>query len=451
MTPNRIVIVGGGVAAVQCAFELRRQGYDGHLQLLSAESSPPYDRTLASKGLISGQPVLPEQLFLKAPDAYRDADIELRLAARVSSLDAAAHRIALADGTRVGYDRLVLAVGGEPVRPSRLVCDGVVALRSIDDAKGLSSMLADAERVVIVGGGFIGTEVASSAVARGLDVTVVEADRPFAGLLGERVAERICAMHQDHGVSLITASPVDSVERDGSGFRVRLCDGRRLAADVAVVAVGMRPATAWLADSALRAPTGVPCNADGRTALPDVFAAGDCALARDDTVGGYVTAEHWDVASRHGTRVACTILELPAPAPRAPYFWSDQLGHKLQLVGRTGPADTVEIEESTPSPCFLARYLREDRLVGLFGVGAPAAIGQARRELERSPQAVPQDGARAVPPSRHLPGLSPGASVYHSFSYPKIVEVSRHGAVASSPLSLSRLPNHPSTASVGGL
>ena len=383
MTPSRVVIVGGGTAAVRCAFELRRQGYDGHLRLLSAESTPPYDRTLVSKALISGRPVLPELLFLQAAHAYRDADVDLQLEARVSSLDATANRLELADGTRVGYDRLVLAVGGEAVRPSRLFCDGVMALRSIDDAGRLSSMLAGAKRVVIVGGGFIGTEVASTAVARGLDATIVEADRLFETLLGPSVADRICDLHQQRGVSLITGTPVDRVNRDGGDFEVKLTDGRHLAADVVVVAVGMRPATGWLASTALRAPNGIPCDADGRTAVPDIFAAGDCALARDDIVGGYVTAEHWDVAGRHGTRVARAILGLPAPAPRAPYFWSDQLGLKLQLVGRTGLADAVEIEESAPG--FVARYLRRGRLVGLFAVGAAAAIAQARRELERPP------------------------------------------------------------------
>ena len=401
MTANRIVVVGGGVAAVRCAFELRRQGYAGRLTVLSAESTAPYDRTLASKALISGQPVVPEQLFLQPPEAYGDADVDLQLEARVISLDVAAHRVELADGRRVAYDRLVLALGGEAVRPPTLCCDGVLTLRSIDDADRLSSRLADAERVVIVGGGFIGTEVASTAVARGLEATIVEADRPFAAPLGPAVAERVCEMHRRHGVSLVTGRPVDSVRRDGSCFQVELSDGRRLAADLVVVAVGMRPATGWLADTVLQAPHGVPCDADGRTAVPDIFAAGDCALARDDTVDGYLTAEHWDVAGRHGTRVARAILGLPAPAPRAPYFWSDQLGLKLQLVGRPEHADAVEIEESTPSPCFVARYLRRGRLVGLLAVGAPAEIARARRELERSPQAE------------------------RAFSYPKVMEILR--------------------------
>jgi NADPH-dependent 2,4-dienoyl-CoA reductase/sulfur reductase-like enzyme len=452
---NRIVIVGGGVAAVRCAFELRRQGYDGHLHLLSAESTPPYDRTLASKALISGQPVLPEQLFLQKPGAYRDADVDLHLQARVSSLDVSEDRLQLADGSRVNYDRLVLAVGGEAVRPARLFAPGVVALRSIDDANKLSSMLGRAERVVIVGGGFIGTEVASTVVARGLAATIVEADRPFAALLGTAVADRICAMHKDHGVSLITGSPVDSVRRDGAGFRVDMGDGRRLAADVVVVAVGMRPATGWLTTCALRAPNGVPCDIDGRTVVPNIFAAGDCALAWDEAVGGYVTAEHWDVASRHGIRVARAILGLPAPAPRAPYFWSDQLGFKLQLVGRTSPADAVEFEESAQSPCFTARYLRAGRLIGQFAVGAPLSIAQARRELESPHEFAPQDRvlpdrSRPLPRSPSAPGLSPRASVYHSFSYPKTVEVARHGTLGPRLADGSRCPIH-TTPSLGEL
>lgn len=361
-------------------------------------------------------------------------------------------RLKLAEGTHVRYDRLVLAVGGEAVRPPRLVRDRVVALRTIEDANRLSAMLADAERVVIVGGGFIGTEVASMAVARGLGVTVVEVDRLFARLLGDRVAERICAMHRHHGVTLITGIPLDSVKRDGSAFRVDTCDGRRLAADVVVVAVGMRPATAWLADSALRAPCGIRCDADGRTMVPDVFAAGDCALALDTAGDGYATAEHWDVASRHGVRVARAILGLPAPAPRAPYFWSDQHGLKLQLVGRTHPADTVEIEESTPWPCFLARYLRKGRLLSLFVVGAGAAIGQARlragaldSRCSAGPHACTSVALRYVgrfSPRKHLPlvlipqdrrGLEAWSGGHQAASAP--TRADSHGPVYRSALS----------------
>jgi 3-phenylpropionate/trans-cinnamate dioxygenase ferredoxin reductase component len=379
---EHVVIVGGGVAAMRCAFELREQGFDGRLSMLCAETTPPYDRTLVSKALIAGDPVEDERLLLQSRDAYDDAVVELRLGVRATGLEAADRRLLLADGTRMPYDRLVLAVGGEPARPPQLMADGVVTLRELDDAQRLEPVLGTAERIAIIGGGFIGTEVASMVVARGLEATVVDAALPFAPLLGERVAERICAMHRARGVTFITGTPVERVRSAGPAFRVDLADGRHVPADVVVVAVGMRPATGWLERSDLRATRGVPVDPGGRTRAEGVFAAGDCALVLDPVTGRHVSGEHWDAAARHGVLVARSVLGLPLPGRRVPYFWSDQLGMKLQMIGRVHGAQTVEIEEAEPSPAFIARYRRRGRLVGVFAAGVPRAIGRARRELE---------------------------------------------------------------------
>jgi NADPH-dependent 2,4-dienoyl-CoA reductase/sulfur reductase-like enzyme len=213
---------------MRCALELRERGFDGHLCMLSAESTPRYDRTLVSKALISGDPVDAERVLLQSLEAYDDAAIELRLGVRATALEAADGRLLLADGSRVAYDRLVLAVGGEPARPPQLMADGVVTLRELADALRLEPVLGAVGRVVVIGGGFIGTEVASMAVARGLDATIVEAALPFAPALGERVAERICAMHRARGVTLLTGTPVDRVRRAGPAFRVDLADGRHV-------------------------------------------------------------------------------------------------------------------------------------------------------------------------------------------------------------------------------
>jgi NADPH-dependent 2,4-dienoyl-CoA reductase/sulfur reductase-like enzyme len=414
--PGQVVIVGGGVAAMRCAFELRERGFDGQLSMLSAESTPPYDRTLVSKALISGDPVDAERLLLQSLDAYNDAGIELRLGVRATALEAADRRLVLADGSRVAYDRLVLAVGGEPARPAPLMADGVVTLRDLGDARRLEPALDAAERVAIIGGGFIGTEVASVVVARGLDATIVDAALPFAPLLGERVAERICAMHRARGVTLLTGTPVDRVRRTGAAFRVDLADGRHVPADAVVVAVGMRPATRWLERSALRASRGVPVDLGGRTRAAGVFATGDCALVLDPVTGRYASGEHWDAAGRHGVLVARSVLGLRAPEPRAPYFWSDQLGMKLQMIGRAHAAHSVEIEEAQPSPCFIAHYRRRGGLVGVFAAGVPRAIGRARRELQGAPES---DGANG------LPRLRDRVHRRHELAYPNVVELAR--------------------------
>ena len=411
--PDRVVIVGGGVAGMRCALELREQGFDGHLCMLSAESTPPYDRTLVSKALISGDPVDAERLLLQSLEAYDDAAIELRLGVQATALEAADRRLVLADGSRVAYDRLVLAVGGEPARPPRLMADGVVTLRELGDAQRLAPVLRTVRRVVIIGGGFIGTEVASVAVARGLDTTIVDAALPFAPLLGERVARRICAMHRARGVTLLTGTPVDRVRRASPAFRVDLADGRHVAADAVVVAVGMQPATRWLERSALRAARGVAVDPGGRTSVAGVFAAGDCALVLDPVTGRYASGEHWDAAGRHGVLIARSVLGLQAPEPRARYFWSDQLGMKLQMIGRAHGADSVEIEEAAPSPGFIAHYRRRGRLVGVFAAGVPRAIGRARRELQRAPES---DGNGLARPPARVHGR-------HEFAYPNVVEL----------------------------
>jgi 3-phenylpropionate/trans-cinnamate dioxygenase ferredoxin reductase component len=411
---DHVVIVGGGVAAMRCALELRERGFEGRLSMLSAESTPPYDRTLVSKALISGDPVDAERLLLQSPEAYDRAAVELRLGVRATALEVADRRLVLEDGTRVAYDRLVLAVGGEPVRPPALMTDGVVTLRDLGDAQGLEPVLAGVERIVIIGGGFIGTEVASMAVARRLDGTIVDAALPFAPLLGERVARRICAMHRAREVNLLAGTPVDRVRRASPAFRVDLADGRHVAADVVVVAVGMRPATRWLDRSSLRATRGIPVDARGRTEVAGVYAAGDCALVLDPATGRHVSGEHWDAASRHGALVARSILGLDAPEPRAPYFWSDQLGTKLQMIGRAHGADSVEIEDAAPSPSFVARYRRRGRLVGVFAAGVPRAIGRARRELE-----APASSANGLtqPPGR--------VRSRREFACPDVVEQAR--------------------------
>jgi len=405
---ERVLIIGGGVAAMRCALELRTQGYDGSIRMVSAETALPYDRTLVSKDLLSGDRVEETRLLLQSADAYADAGIDLRLGAAATSLDVRARRVGLADGTQLGYDRLVLAVGGEPVRPPRLTVPGVLTLRELGDARRLAKLLAAGGRIVIVGGGFIGTEVASMAAARGLHATVVEAGLPFAPLLGSEVARRICAMHRAHGVELLEEAPVDRVRRDGDALLVELVDGRRLPADLVLTAVGMRPATRWLAASALGDANGIVTDADGRTTIPGVFAAGDCALTPDPDTRLHATTEHWDAAGRQGALVARTILGRPAPKPRAPYFWSDQLGTKLQMVGRTRGADSVEIEDVAPAPGFVARYRRDGRLVGLFAVGAPRAVGQARREID----AAPREPAAVGEPPRQ-------------FAYPAVRELAR--------------------------
>jgi NADPH-dependent 2,4-dienoyl-CoA reductase/sulfur reductase-like enzyme len=385
---RRVAVVGGGVAAMRCALELRAQGFDGTVTLVAREDTPPYDRTLVSKELLGPDAVPDDVLLLNPHAAYADVDIDLRLGTAATSVDLAGSRVELDAGAPVRFDALVLATGGAAVRPPALMADGVVVLRDRADAARLRDRLDGAQCVAIVGGGFIGTEVASAVSDRGREALLVMPEvAPLAEALGPAVGARVAALHRERGVQLVTGSPVAAVRRAGAGHRIELSDGRRLAADLVVVAVGMRPDAAWLAGSPL-GDAGVAIDRRCRTAVPSVFAAGDCALAYDPVLGNHA-AGHWDVAARQGMLAARTMLGRPEERPRASYVWSDQLGVKLQLIGRSAPADAVEIEDLDAPGTFVARYRRAGRLIGAFAVGAPRAIAAARRELERPREAAP--------------------------------------------------------------
>ena len=219
---QQIVIVGGGVAAQRCAFALRKRGFEGELTMVSAEEEPPYDRTLLSKDMLRGAPGEPCRA-LQPAEAYADRDIDLRLGVAAAGLDVEAQRVALSDGAELAYDQLVICSGGRPVLPAALTCPGVLLLRETADLEALHAQLADVTRLAIVGGGFIGGEVASSAVARGLEVTLIEAaPQPLAPVLGEEVGARVADLHRAHGVDVVAGAAVEGIaERDG-GFELDL-------------------------------------------------------------------------------------------------------------------------------------------------------------------------------------------------------------------------------------
>jgi 3-phenylpropionate/trans-cinnamate dioxygenase ferredoxin reductase subunit len=380
MSPGRVVIVGGGPAAQRCAFKLRRDGYDGRLAVISDDVLPPYDRTMVSKSMLL-EPCEPR--LLEAEHEYAAAEIDLRLGVRAAGLDAARRRVILETGPEEPYDALVLATGGRALLPPALAVPGVLTLRSAADGRRLAGELLPGQRLAIVGGGFIGGEVASAACARGLEVTLIEAlDAPLAGVLGREAGERVALLHESHGVTVLANELVESARAAGRGIELRLAGGRRVTADLVLAGVGMRPAVDWLA--------GAPCVQGGvvvtdevcRTSLPNVVAAGDCAAWVHRGYGELLHIQHWDTAARHGAAAALTVLDRAEAFMPLPYFWSDQHGVKFQLVGRADGHDRVELEDLDPPRAFVARYYRDDELRGVLAAGHPRAIGAARRELD---------------------------------------------------------------------
>ena len=278
----------------------------------------PYDRTLLSKDQLAGEDAGACVALSERP-AYADAGIDVRLGVRAVRLPAGESRVELSDGDELAFDRLVVCTGGRPVMPEALVAPGVLALREAADLPRVHDALARVRHLVIIGGGFIGGEVASAAVKRYAPVTLVEAaSAPLAPVLGDDVAGRLAGMHRAAGVELVCGTPVRGVRRERDGLGVVLSDGRTLWADAVLVGVGMTPNVEWLEGSGVELDDGVVTDSACRTARPDVLAAGDCARWEHPGYGARLRVEHWDVAMRHGEAVAAAALGSEEPFAPAP-------------------------------------------------------------------------------------------------------------------------------------
>lgn len=380
-----ITVIGASLAGLYAAMELRSQGYDGHLVIVGEEEHRPYDRPPLSKEFLRGA-VTAQRLTLAEADEMAELDADWLLGTRAEGLDPPEGAVVLEGGRRIRTDGVVLATGaaprtlpGEPLR-------GVHTLRTLDEATALREELSRGQvRVVVIGAGFIGAEVASSCATLGHSVTVVEAARdPLLPQLGPEMA-RFCAdLHTDHGVTLHTGVGVRALRGDLSGrvAWVELADGRLLPADVVVTGIGVRPATGWLEGSGVPLDDGVVCDAGGVVApLPGVVAVGDVARCAGHR------AEHWTSAMEQPAVAVRNLLAGSTVATHTalPYFWSDQYGIRLQLAGERDPADTLRLVEGAPEDrSFLAVYEREGVPTAVLAANRPRPFTRLRRELARS-------------------------------------------------------------------
>ena len=375
-----VVIVGGGLAAVRTAEQLRKAGFEGPVTLVSDEGRLPYDRPPLSKEVLyAGKGA--EDLVLKPAEFYPDSDISVRLGAAAQVLDTAARTVALSDGTVLGYDELVIATGLVPKRiPSFPDLPGIRVLRSVDEALALREHAASARRAVIVGAGFIGCEVAASLRRLGVEVTLVEPQpTPLATVLGEQIGQLVARLHRAEGVDVRCGVGVTEVRGDGP-FSVLLSDGQVVDADLVVVGIGSRPATDWLAGSGISVDNGVLCDEAGRTSAPHVWALGDVASWRD-AEGHQRRVEHWSNVAEQARVLVPAMLGLQPPAlVVVPYFWSDQYDVKIQCLGEPKASDTVHIVEDDGRK-FLAFYERDGVLVGVVGGGMPGKVMKARGKI----------------------------------------------------------------------
>ncbi|MGW7205512.1 NAD(P)/FAD-dependent oxidoreductase [Streptomyces sp. NPDC054837] len=379
-----VAVVGASLAGLSAARSLRKQGYDGRLVVIGDELHRPYDRPPLSKEFLAG--TLGEtELSLEACD--EDLRAEWLLGARAVGLDRTDRAVRLADGREVRADGIVIATGAAArTLPGSEGLAGVHTLRTLDDARALRDELARGGRLVVIGGGFIGAEVASTAYALGLDVTVVEvAPTPLAAPLGETMGAVVSALHTDHGVRLLCGVGVKGLSGESRVDAVLLEDGRSVPADIVVVGVGARPCVEWLAGSGVELDNGVKCGADGRTTLAGVVAVGDCANWYDPRAGFHRRVEHWTGARERPDAAIATLLAggaLEPGVPRPPYFWSDQYGVKIQFVGHAAGADSVTVEAGTADDRdVLAVYRRAGDPVAVLGMNQPRLFTRWRKQL----------------------------------------------------------------------
>jgi NADPH-dependent 2,4-dienoyl-CoA reductase/sulfur reductase-like enzyme len=379
-----ILIVGASVAGIRTAQTLRKGGYDQGITVVGEELHAPYDRPPLSKEMLGrdhGGALVP-LLTTTELDTLR---IDLQLGVRATSLDPRARAVRTEDGRILSYEGLVIATGLVPRTLPDGNLRGVYTVRTAADAFALRTALAKVPRVVVVGAGFIGAELAAAAREYGCAVTIVETQPvPMAHLLGEAVGQQFADLHRGHGVALHAGVGVDHLESDaGAVTGVMLTDGRVLPADLVIVGIGARPATQWLESSGLPIDNGVCCDERLRvTGFPQIHAAGDVARWTHPLYGEPVRIEHWTNANEHAAIVAADILGLAQPRVQVPYVWSDQYGHRVQIAGRPATGHLARQQGTVLRGQLIALYADDEaRLVGAVVVDDPRTFMKMRKAV----------------------------------------------------------------------
>lgn len=375
------VIVGASLAGGRAAETLRAEGFDGRIVLVGAEPERPYERPPLSKEFLRGE--LPEEkLYLRPAAYYAEQRIELCLGVRALRLRPHEPVIELSDGAALRYDRLLIATGATPrrLRVPGSELPGIYYLRTLGDAATLGVILRQRPRLVVVGAGFIGAEVAASARVLGCDVAVLEMlPVPLGKVLGEEVGRVYAALHAAHGVDLRTGEEVAAFRGAGRVEEVVTASGAVLPCDLVVVGVGVVPDVGWLDDAGVAIENGVVVDELCATSRPDVYAAGDVANWPHPLFGERLRVEHYDNAQEQGAAAARSMLGRGTPYGPVPFFWSDQYDATLQYVGHAGPGDAVVFRGDPRSEAWVAYYLREGRLRAALGLNRARDIALARR------------------------------------------------------------------------
>jgi 3-phenylpropionate/trans-cinnamate dioxygenase ferredoxin reductase subunit len=367
------VLVGGGVAAATAAVSLREAGVDGRIVLVGEEPDAPYERPELSKGFLAGDKELPD-LAVKPEEWYADNGVELLLGRRVTAIDRRDRAVELDGGERLGYDRLLLATGSAP-RKLKLPgndLDGVHYLRRVGNSESIRSAIAAGGPIVVIGGGWIGLEVAAVARTKGVEVTLLEmAPTPLFGVLGEQVGSTFTTLHRDHGVDVRTTVGVTALRGDGKVEAVELADGSVVPAAAVVAGVGILPRTELAEQARLATDNGILVDARLRTEDPAIWAAGDVADAENDWVGRHLRAEHFANANDQGPFAGRSMAGATDRWATPPFFWSDQYDVGLEYRGWADPAASRVVVRGTPGKGpWIAFWLDGDRVAAGLHVNA---------------------------------------------------------------------------------
>jgi 3-phenylpropionate/trans-cinnamate dioxygenase ferredoxin reductase component len=404
------VIVGAGLAGAKAAEALRDLGFDGTISLIGDEGHLPYERPPLSKDYLAGK-ASRDSVFVHDQDWYQRQEIDLRLGSPAATIDRAARQVRLDDGGRLPYDKLLIATGSSPRQLPG--ASGVHYLRTIDDSDRLKEVLATRSHLAVIGGGWIGLEVAAAARQAGLEVTVLETlDLPLLRVLGREMAQVFADLHRSNGVSLRLGVRIEEVLSGGSTAKpqatgVRLADGTRIDADAILAGIGAVPRTGLASDAGLDVSDGIVTTAALRTSDPDIFAAGDVASAFHPLLGEHVRVEHWANALKQPAVAAAAMIGQEASYEDLPYFYTDQYDLGMEYVGHVsgGGYDQVVVRGDLEARQFIAFWLKEGRVKAGMNVNV-WDVTDSVKALIRSGH--PVDAAALADPGTALDDLAAG-------------------------------------------
>ena len=402
------LIVGAGLAGAKAAESLREEGFDGRIVLIGEETERPYERPPLSKGYLLGTAER-DTIYVHPESWYAEHDVDLRLGTTVAGIDPTGHQATLADGTRLGYTKLLLATGASPRRLGVPGADqdGVLYLRRAQDSDQIKQTLQSASRVAVVGGGWIGLEVTAAARAAGVEVTLLEAARlPLLAVLGPELAEVFAGLHREHGVDARFGAQVAEITgAAGRADGVRLADGARIAADAVIVGIGIAPNTRLAGAAGLKVDNGVLVDAQLRSSDPDTYAAGDVANAFHPLLGRSIRVEHWANALNQPKVAATSMLGRDVAYDRVPYFFTDQYDLGMEYSGYVEPGayDQVVFRGDVAGREFVAFWLAGGRVLAGMNVNV-WDVTDPIRALVRSGRGV--DAAALADPAIPLEELA---------------------------------------------